>query len=164
MIQTPQTNPGFPGEGRTLQASLNMRTWGFIHQKECWWSLGGRWENHLTWQVHSADVCLPAACMVRKVQRYSRLAHHHMHLVPRELKDRQKPQWASIIFAGRQFIITLSLFPHYTPCSSLRPSALLREVDKVAHRAALRDFTPSVSCLRAIAFPLSCADWASRKG
>lgn len=87
-----------------------------------------------------------------------------MHLVPRELKDRQKAQWASIIFAGKQFDVTLSLFPHCTPCSSLCPSALPKEVDKVAHRAALRDFTPSVPCLRAIAFPLSSADWGTRKG
>lgn len=119
-------------------------------------------ESSQQW-VCSADVSLSTVCMGRKVQRCSRLAHHHVHLVPRESKDRQKSHWAFIIFAGRQFVTTFFLFPHYIPCSSLCPSALLEEVDKVAHRAALRDFTPSVPSLRAIASLLSSADWGARK-
>lgn len=102
--------------------------------------------------------------MVRKAKRCSRLAHHHMHPVPRELEDKQKAPWASISFAGSQFVITLSLFPHYSPSSSFCSPALLKDVDKASHRATLKDFSPSLPCLRAITLPLSPADWADRKG
>lgn len=87
-----------------------------------------------------------------------------MHLVPRELKDKQKALWASISFAGRQFVITLSQFPHYSLSSSLCSSALLKEVDEASHRATLKGFSPHLPYLRAIPLPLSPADWAARKG
>lgn len=101
--------------------------------------------------------------MVRKAQRCSRLAHHHMHPVPRELKDKQKGPRVFISFAGSQFVITFSLFPHYSPSSSLCSSALLKEVDKASHRATVRDFILSLPCLRVITLLLSPADWSGRK-
>lgn len=107
---------------------------------------------------------MSASQLVRRAQRCSRLAHHHMHLVPRGLKDKQKAPWASISFAGRQFVITLSQFPHYSLSSSLCSSALLKEVDKASHRVTLKDFTPHLPYRRAIPLPLSPADWAAREG
>jgi len=102
--------------------------------------------------------------MERKAQRCSRLTRHHMYPVPKELKYKQKAPWASISFTGSQFVIALSLFPHYSPSSSFCSPAPLKAIDKASHRAALRNCIPSLPCLRAITLPLSPADWVARKG